>query len=737
MIGILVEKGSAARNFAKALGGSKGSYNGESYIIVASSGHLLTFNQPKDMVSSELSEYYAKWKLDNLPWNYKDFDWSKRIAPGTKQNMDQRKERLKDIKNTLKDCDEVVIATDDDPTGEGEMIAWEIFDYISLRGKKITRMYFADEQPREIQKAFKNRVKIDSKETDKDYDKADKRSKIDFMTMQWCRALTCIAPDRAKLVTGRVKGYMTVIVGDQILANKNYKEIPFFENRFKDDHDIVYTNKDEEKYPNKEDVPNIYKESEVVLDETQRKHKGPPSLLDMASLAAVLAEKGFGAQKVKNTYQTMYDDQILSYPRTADRTITPDQFAELVPLAPKIAKVIGVDPKLLTHTEPRKTHVKADSGAHGANRPGPNVPTSLAALEEKYGGKIASAIYIILARNFLALLGEDYIYDHQTGHVKDYPQFTGFCNIPVDLGYKRIFDIKDSEENKDVNEKGLGSVASPFVYEGLPPKPQWPTMRWLMKDLDKNDIGTGATRTSIYAEMISNENEYHLFTDTKGKINLTEYGWEAYYLLKDTHMGSRTFTKEMWDSIRNANGEKGSTERLLAGLAPLLTEDIATIRRNAETLPEEFKKKEKIQYPKKDKYTGVWQGDEVSFNKEWGGHKFTDEECALLCAGKTISIDCVSKEGKKYSCKGYLAEQEMIGDDKKKHKFIGFRRLDEIPEEWCHHRFTQEERDALAEGESIPITAHSDAKGVDFSCEVSWGKGSKGFMQIIPVFEKK
>ena len=40
MLGILVEKPSAARNFAAALGGMKGTFNGESYVIVAARGHL-------------------------------------------------------------------------------------------------------------------------------------------------------------------------------------------------------------------------------------------------------------------------------------------------------------------------------------------------------------------------------------------------------------------------------------------------------------------------------------------------------------------------------------------------------------------------------------------------------------------------------------------------------------------------------------------------------------------------
>lgn len=39
-VGILTEKPSASRNFAKALGGHKGTFNGEDYVITAARGHL-------------------------------------------------------------------------------------------------------------------------------------------------------------------------------------------------------------------------------------------------------------------------------------------------------------------------------------------------------------------------------------------------------------------------------------------------------------------------------------------------------------------------------------------------------------------------------------------------------------------------------------------------------------------------------------------------------------------------
>ena len=83
MITILTEKPSAARNFAKALGGSSGTYNGEKYLIVSARGHLLAYSTDLTMqVPEELAEKYRKWSMENLPWEYKDFKWIKAVLKG-------------------------------------------------------------------------------------------------------------------------------------------------------------------------------------------------------------------------------------------------------------------------------------------------------------------------------------------------------------------------------------------------------------------------------------------------------------------------------------------------------------------------------------------------------------------------------------------------------------------------------------------------------------------------------
>ena len=78
MIGILTEKASAANNFAKALGGKEGTYNGEHYRITHARGHLYELYDPYEQVQDDLKKKYRSWKTEHLPWKREDFEWKKK-----------------------------------------------------------------------------------------------------------------------------------------------------------------------------------------------------------------------------------------------------------------------------------------------------------------------------------------------------------------------------------------------------------------------------------------------------------------------------------------------------------------------------------------------------------------------------------------------------------------------------------------------------------------------------------
>lgn len=708
-VGILAEKPSAARNFAKALGGQSGTYNGESYVIAFARGHLFELKQPVDQVAPAKRERYGSWALKDLPWDPNDFAFEREKKKDTSK-------LLADIKKTLGSCDSIAVCTDLDPSGEGFLLAWEVISELGLAHKPIYRMYFTDESPASIQKAFVSRKRIASPEDHDEYRMAWLRSRWDFLSMQWTRMASQLAGQRAVVRQGRLKSAMTVLVGDQLKAHQSWKKVPFYEPRFRDENGVMYIDPDATRCARESDVDlSGLHASSVTVDSKTMKRSGPPRMLDLAGLSALLSAKGVKAAEVLKIYQKMYEAQVVSYPRTEDKHVTKEQYAELVRNAPAIARAVGIDPSLLTHTAARSTHVK-DSGAHGANRPGPVVPSSLAEVENKYG-KTGAMIYELLARSALAVLAEDYEYEAQKGHVTDFPAYVGSCSVPKEPGWKAVLggaSMADDDDDAN-NGAGLGTQAKPFVHEGVPPRPAAPTVKWLMKQLEKRDVGTGATRTSTFAEVSSSKSRYPLMSETRGKIDLTETGEISYRLLPGTHIGDLAITERVFSDMKAvAKGDKQADD-VLAEVARLVTDDIAVMTANAQTMRKDLGMGD---YVEKEYFEGTWEktGAHVRFNRTWSGHRFTDQECMDLLAGKDIEITAQSKKtGDDFTVIGALGEGEYQG-----RTFVGFTpdftkptsaaKRGVAPKSMLGVKLTDEQREKIEAGEKVKVSGMKSKK---------------------------
>lgn len=585
MILILAEKPSAKRNFAKALGGASGAYAGVQYKICALRGHVMGLLPPDKQVPADQTEAMQKWSLADLPWDLAQFGWKKGVLKGCS-------DVISELKRELSGVDEVCIATDVDPSGEGELLAWEALEKCGWHGKT-SRMYFTDEAASSVQKAFKARKTLGAMEEDGDFAKAHVRERWDLASMQFVRAATCIARDhgfRTVVREGRLKSVMVKLTGDQLEAYNGYVKTPFFEARFRDENGNVlarsYEDGDEWRFDaaDKVDLSSLH-ESRVIEDSRTRKHTAPGKLLDLAGLSGILARRGHKPATVLACYQKMYEDQVVSYPRTEDKQITPEQFNELLPLVDKICAVVGIDPTVCSHRTPRKTHVK-EGGAHGANRPGVNVPASLDELD-KYG-KCARDIYVVLAKNYLSMLAEDYEYELVKAHVADFPEFTGSTQIPLSRGFKAIFDSDASQEEAQEgaereNSAEFGKTAVPFCFEGANKRPQKPTMKWLTKRLEKYNVGTGATRTSTLAEITKDEDRA-LMREKKGTLSLTDCGAVSYKLLDGCQIASPEATEKLFNQMEAVGRFELDADDVVNSVTEMVVHDLEVMKRNGEKL---------------------------------------------------------------------------------------------------------------------------------------------------------
>lgn len=653
VVGILAEKPSQARNFAKALGGMRGTYKGTDYVIAASRGHLYELLTPDRQVAADKAAAYKSWKLEYLPWKYEDLQFNLSTQYGAKSVVD-------DIKRTFKGVDEIVIATDDDPTYEGSALACEIIEEAPLRAKKYSRMYFVDESAPQVTKAFENRVPIDDISTWNEWVTARFRSRWDYMAgLQLTRAASSFTGGASVIRTGRLKSAMVVIVGQQLDAIANYKKVPYYDWRFKDENGVEYTDPKQPQFETK-DAANVFSgnfhPSAVVNDGVKTRAVAPPKLLDLAGLSALLAPKGFNADTVLKTYQRMYEAQVVSYPRTEDKTITPEQFDELVANVDRIAQLVGVDPAMLTVRAPRKTHVKPQ-GAHGANRPGPNVPASMSALDSYGPG--AQDIYRILALSALRMFAPDKQLKIESGHVADFPTFKGSATTVTDPGWSALL----SDDDDEPISKHLGTKATPGLHEGFAPKPQAPTMKWLFKQLEKYDCGTGATRTSTYAEMCkAGKKNRALFKDSRGKITLTDNGQISYMLLPGTHIGSLELTHDVLQYMRDIHDGKIAPDEPLKKIAAMVEEDIETMRKNFSVTKLKAKGITMNDLERFDATDD--KGQSHSIPRVFRGHRLTDEQIDALNNGEEVTIEgLTSKKGATYSLIAYLGEEDVTFSD--------------------------------------------------------------------------
>jgi DNA topoisomerase-3 len=719
MIGIIFEKPSAMRDGVKALGGQTGTYKGQQFKIVSSVGHIYGFDEDmKNQVAPHLRDRYSKWDLAYLPWDYKVLQWKRKC-----KNLDVAKR----LSIALKDCDEIVIATDmDKATGEGGLIAEEIITELGFSHKKISRMIFYDEEPDTLRKAFEDRKVIPNIKKFDEYLQAMTRSVFDFLTMQYTRIAGCLTG--YNLRAGRLKSIIIKLVVSQTRLVKSYVRTTHYENRFVDENGVIYKKPKADRYTTEAEAISMQQlsSSPVTSDGVTLRRQAPPKLLDLSSLGGLLSKKNYKVKDVGKTYQLMYEAKYVSYPRTSDSTVTTPQFEALLPHLDAICNVIGVDPSLVSHRLPRATHIEEQAG-HGANRPGMNVPKDLNEIRMKFGD-LGVDIYTTLARSYLAMCSEDYIYEQHKGHLQLAPEYTGSVNIPKSLGYKKIL-LWDNEI--DDGKVGIGTTATAKAVPVHSTKPSAPTIDWLKKQLEKYNVGTGATKLSTIADLVavpkksSKSNAKQLLKEGKGGVLVpTEYGELAYDLFLGTHIEDTNTTAELLDHLMKVKAGVATGEEMWQKVAPMVRRDIDVMTKNYQLLVKEGKVTMSQQYKQVERVTGIFAptGQEVSFKSESHGHKFTPQEIDTLLSGGELELTLPKKDGSgTYEGILYLGESPYEG----KIRFgVQLKFPVKVPNSWCQHTFTSQEKQLLDQGEEIYIEGYIGKSGKAFSAFTRYNKGT-------------
>ena len=684
---ILTEKPSAMQNFAKALGGQQGHFDNFDYQLVHAHGHLMGLDAPQAQLSDiNFQDRVKQWSdTSTIPWRLNQFKWVKTYLPSidyrTKRKTTTKKDVLS-IKSEANGCDAIVIATDDDPSGEGDVLGQEIVNAINWRGK-ILRCRFADESKPSIQKAMSDLDDVTDTVHNGNYQKGLARERFDYATMQLSRLATKYAREQSYDVVirpGRLKSTIVVKTYQQAHDRAVFKPKDQFQAIFEDENGTKFVDSKMNKYDQRDlaenDMQKLH-ESPVVVDKTERKHDKAPKLLDFAQVGVVLSKTHAKLSQIVATYQKMYEAGYVSYPRTDDRAMTVEQWNQLLNIADTIAQVVGVDTSLLVQKDPRSPYVSNKDLSHGANRPGLTVPDSLDDLSNQFGS-LGAAIYETLAKSYLATLAPDYEYDATTAFIQDFPQFTAHKNVPVKQGYKQILgsietSTKDEKKNEGADTQ-FGKIGKPAISQSKTTPPAKPTRKFMLNYLTKNNVGTGATRMNTLATLL--DGKHAVLQEKKGELQLTPEGMLAGAILQGTMLSSPKVTKQLSEMTKQVGEFKIPIENIYRAVNMIITSDDKLMHQNAQRVDNDTYLKGKL--PKKQgnsqsKFHGkLKDGTEVSFKRAFMGHEFTQEEADALLAGNTIKIPVQTKYGKK-EVTGSLKYQQFKGKDGKLVKYWGFK----------------------------------------------------------------
>ena len=320
---VIAEKPDMARKIAAVIGADSNRrewLEGNGYIVTWMYGHLVELYVP---------EAQGRWTLDNLPILPKEF----KLAPIKIETREGQRPRLEVIKELMQRCSSFVEATD--AGREGELIFRNLYEYMGIR-KPFERLWVNSLTEESIAEGFKNLH--ESREFDGLAKAARQRERADWMVgINATRAFTLSLGADSIMSLGRVQTPTLCIICERFIENQRFTpELYWFFRGVgdKDDMDVPwrsvgrYSKKDEAEV----DYAKVKSVGFLTVDDvsTERKTEEPPLLHDLSSLQKIAnAKYGYKMDETLATAQSLYEKQLITYPRTGCRYIPQDVYDTL------------------------------------------------------------------------------------------------------------------------------------------------------------------------------------------------------------------------------------------------------------------------------------------------------------------------------------------------------------------------------------------------------------------------
>ena len=550
---VIAEKPSVAQSYAKNLSAYKredGYLEGESCIVSWCLGHLAEYAQPE-----EYDPKYEKWQFDDLP--ILPEAWKLKVSKDKKKQFDV-------LKGLMNRSDVEYLVNGCDAGREGELIFQRVYVLAGCR-KPVKRLWISSMEDAAIQKGFQT---MKSEEEYKNLCMAAVcRAQADWLIgMNGTRAYTTRYFKR--LVVGRVQTPTLAMLAERQERIEHFQKEAFYKVALTDGKLTVVS----ENIANEEAadlLAALCNGSTAVVTQMkkERKKSFPPKLYDLTSLQRE-ANRYFGytAKHTLDMLQELYEEKLVTYPRTDSQFVTED-------MKDSVEELVGKMPVLLSFVDYGQL-------GHGIKRVinNANVSDHHAILPTKEAVEKGIADLPADKKNLMRLIcqqlvqatGEEYLYEQTDITVKcQEHDFKARGKIPVQMGFKEVEKafkqlcvkagpVEEKEKETSIPagyEEGMRLFpvkAEKTTHYTSPPKPfNEDTLLAAMEtagnkefdsETEKKGLGTPATRASIIEKLVSSG-----YAQRKGKQILPSTEGKELVKVMPEYLKSAVMTAE-WEN---------------------------------------------------------------------------------------------------------------------------------------------------------------------------------------------
>lgn len=550
---VIAEKPSVAQSYAKNLSAYKredGYLEGESCIVSWCLGHLAEYAQPE-----EYDLKYEKWQFDDLP--ILPEAWKLKVSK-------DKKKQFEVIKTLMNRSDVEYLVNGCDAGREGELIFQRVYVLAGCR-KPVKRLWISSMEDAAIQKGFQT---MKSEEEYKNLCMAAVcRAQADWLIgMNGTRAYTTRYFKR--LVVGRVQTPTLAMLAERQERIEHFQKEAFYKVALTDGKLTVVS----ENIANEEAAELLValcngSTAVVTQMKKERKKSFPPKLYDLTSLQRE-ANRYFGytAKRTLDMLQELYEEKLVTYPRTDSQFVTEDMKDSVEELVEKMPVLLSfVDYGQLGHGIKRVINNAKVSDHHAILPTKEVVEKGIADLPAD-----KKNLMMLICQQLVQATGEEYLYEQTDITVKcQEHDFKARGKIPVQMGFKEVEKafkqlcvkagpVEEKEKETSIPagyEEGMRLFpvkAEKTTHYTSPPKPfNEDTLLAAMEtagnkefdsETEKKGLGTPATRASIIEKLVSSG-----YAQRKGKQILPSTEGKELVKVMPEYLKSAVMTAE-WEN---------------------------------------------------------------------------------------------------------------------------------------------------------------------------------------------